>query len=118
MLWGLVLEQKRLFKVGIMISVIGLVIVFVFAVHFVYVLSHLFNPELVPLISLGTTKINSINWDENTHQIKVIAEYTGNETVTLEEVFANETLDAEAVIADRVLSQNQTTETNEPPEKE
>jgi hypothetical protein len=37
-------------------------------------------------------------------------EYTGNGTVTLNEVYANETLDAQAVITTRVLSKGQTAE--------
>lgn len=56
------------------------------------------------------TRIKSINWDESSSKIRVLVEYTGNETVTLEEVYANGTLDTKAVIATRVLSQNQTTE--------
>jgi len=56
------------------------------------------------------TEIKSINWDESTCQIRVLVEYTGDGTVTLEEVYANETLDAEAVIATRVLSKGQTAE--------
>jgi hypothetical protein len=56
------------------------------------------------------TKIRSINWDESTGQIRVLVEYTGNGTVTLEEVYSNETLDPEAVTATRVLSKGQTTE--------
>jgi hypothetical protein len=56
------------------------------------------------------TNIRSINWDESIGQIRVLVEYTGNGTVTLEEVYSNETLDPEAVIATRVLSKGQTTE--------
>ena len=104
------MEQKWLFKVGIMISAIGLVIMVIFAINFVTILNQLFVPNILPNIPPQTTKINSINWDENTNQIRVFAEYTGNGTITLEEVYANETLDAEAIIVNRVLCQDQTTE--------
>ena len=68
-----------------------------------------FSRDRLPEIQLPTN-IKSITWDENTSQIRVVVEYTGNETVTLVDVYVNETLDKEAVIANRILSQNQTTE--------
>ena len=56
------------------------------------------------------TEIKSINWDESTGPNQGVMEYTGNGTVTLNEVYANETLDAQAVITPRVLSKGQTAE--------
>ena len=103
------MEQKSLFKVGIVISVIGLVLFAILGVHFLLAFNNFFRSEH-PLYPPPTTIIKSIEWDENTGQIRCILKYTGTETVTLHEVYANGTLDTEATIADSVLSQDQTTE--------
>ena len=94
--------------VGVCISAIFILI---FGMFIPYYLNQLFlQRDKFPCIHPSPTNIKSINWDENTNQIRVLVEYTGNKTTTLEEVYANETLDAEAIISNRVLSQNQTTE--------
>jgi len=63
-----------------------------------------------PHWGLPPTVIRSVDWDENTGQIRVRVEYTGNETVTLNDVYVNETLDSEAVIVPQVLSTDETAE--------
>ncbi|MEJ2240885.1 MAG: hypothetical protein P8Y18_01900 [Candidatus Bathyarchaeota archaeon] len=99
-------------KKGLLIVIIGVLAINIalFAVTAPILLNLLFRPEISPMMPPQTTKINSINWDENTNQIRVIAEYTGNKTVTLKEVYVNEILDNNAIIANRVLAQNQKTE--------
>jgi hypothetical protein len=67
-------------------------------------------PDTETSFFIDPTSIESVSWDENTHQIKIIVEHTGKDTVTLEQVYTNKTLDSNAVISDRTLSQNETTE--------
>jgi hypothetical protein len=93
-------------KIVVFLIVLGLVII---GVGFVFAWVELTVPKKGRFWA-SPTEIKSINWDESTGQIRVVVEYTGNGTVTLEEVYSNDTLDAEAAIATRVLSKGQTTE--------
>ena len=107
MKWGSFWKKRGLF-IGI-ISVLAIHIT-LFAIFTPFLLNILFRPNFIPLMPPQTTKINSITWDENTGQNRVIAEYTGNKTVTLIEVYSNEKLDPDAIIGNQLLSQNQKTE--------
>jgi hypothetical protein len=71
-----------------------------------------FNRDIVGgLHWLGpSTVVRSVDWNENTGQIRVLVEYLGNETVTLNDVYVNRTLDSQALIVPQVLSTNQTAE--------
>jgi len=66
--------------------------------------------SLVPVLLPRPYKITNLNWDSSTGQIRFLVENTGDEEVTLTEVYVNETLDPDAAIVPQILAPNQMAE--------
>jgi len=105
------MERKKHFSFAIMLFIIVFGVLVLLAPYFYSQLLTLNKiPDIETSFFIDPTIIESVSWDENTHQIKIIVEHVGKGTVTLEQVYVNKTFDSNAVISKRVLSQNETAE--------
>ncbi len=103
------MPPRRILSVEVAVIIITVGLLFVMMASALLLLKPNTSLSPLPFWPFQPTVIRNVDWDANNGQITVLVEYTGNGTVTLNEVYVNGTLDQGAMTAPQVLFAHQTT---------